>query len=92
VLAFSDDSIQAEIGNNAQRARPTLGKDSAPFIVTGGELTLAGLDLVFDDVNKYYEASFSGKANGVFCLSMILVANLLSRDLLNRWIVPLRTV
>ena len=25
-----------------------------PFIITGGELTLEGLDLVFDDVNKFY--------------------------------------
>ena len=35
-----------------------------PFIVTGGELTLSGLDLVFDDVNKFYEAPFQVKANG----------------------------
>ena len=35
-----------------------------PFVATGGELTLAGLDLVFDDVNKYYEAPFQVKANG----------------------------
>jgi hypothetical protein len=27
-----------------------------PFIVVGGELTLEGLDLVFDDTNKFYEA------------------------------------
>src|SRR4030066_1219217 len=33
-----------------------------PFIVAGGELTLAGLDLVFDDINKYYEAPFQVKS------------------------------
>ena len=37
---------------------------SRPFIVVGGELSLAGLDLVFDDVNKFYEAPFQVKANG----------------------------
>ena len=34
------------------------------MIMVGGELTLAGLDLVYDDVNKYYEAPFRVKANG----------------------------
>jgi SpoVK/Ycf46/Vps4 family AAA+-type ATPase len=44
-----------------------------PFVVVGGELTMAGLDLVFDDVNKFYEAPLQVRP----------------RDLLNRWIVPL---
>lgn len=38
-----------------------------PFIMTGGELTMEGLDLVFDDVNKFYEAPFQVKAMAVFC-------------------------
>jgi predicted ATPase with chaperone activity len=29
-----------------------------PFIMVGGELTLAGLDLVFNDTLKFYEARF----------------------------------
>jgi len=61
-----------------------------PFIVTGGELTLAGLDLVFDDVNKYYEAPFQVKANGGILLIDDFGRQLVRpRDLLNRWIVPL---
>lgn len=61
-----------------------------PFIVTGGELTLAGLDLVFDDVNKYYEAPFQIKANGGILLIDDFGRQLVRpRDLLNRWIVPL---
>jgi hypothetical protein len=61
-----------------------------PFIVTGGELTLSGLDLVFDDVNKFYEAPFQVKANGGILLIDDFGRQLVRpRDLLNRWIVPL---
>jgi predicted ATPase with chaperone activity len=61
-----------------------------PFIVTGGELTLTGLDLVFDDVNKFYEAPFQVKANGGILLIDDFGRQLVRpRDLLNRWIVPL---
>jgi predicted ATPase with chaperone activity len=61
-----------------------------PFIVTGGELTLHGLDLVFDDVNKFYEAPFQVKANGGILLIDDFGRQLVRpRDLLNRWIVPL---
>ncbi len=61
-----------------------------PFIMTGGELTLEGLDLVFDDVNKYYEAPFQVKANGGILLIDDFGRQLVRpRDLLNRWIVPL---
>lgn len=63
-----------------------------PFITTGGELTLAGLDLVFDDVNKYYEAPFQVKANGGILLIDDFGRQLVRpRDLLNRWIVPLES-
>jgi predicted ATPase with chaperone activity len=61
-----------------------------PVIVTGGELTLETLDLVYDESNKYYEAPFQMKANG----GMLLIDDFgrqqaRPRDLLNRWIVPL---
>jgi SpoVK/Ycf46/Vps4 family AAA+-type ATPase len=59
-------------------------------VITGGELTMAGLDLVFDDVNKYYEAPFQVKANGGILLIDDFGRQLVRpRDLLNRWIVPL---
>ena len=61
-----------------------------PFIVTGGELTMEGLDLVFDDVNKFYEAPFQVKANGgVLLIDDFGRQQVRPRDLLNRWIVPL---
>jgi predicted ATPase with chaperone activity len=61
-----------------------------PFIVTGGELTLEGLDLVYDSVSKYYEAPFQMRANGGMLLIDDFGRQLVRpRVLLNRWIVPL---
>lgn len=61
-----------------------------PVIMVGGELTLDGLDLVYDPTNKFYEAPFQMKANG----GMLLIDDfgrqqIRPRDLLNRWIVPM---
>jgi predicted ATPase with chaperone activity len=75
---------------SSSRRDPRWIRIHRPFIVTGGELTLAGLDLVFDDVNKYYEAPFQVKANGGILLIDDFGRQLVRpRDLLNRWIVPL---
>jgi predicted ATPase with chaperone activity len=61
-----------------------------PFIVVGGELTLEGLDLVFDDTTKFYEAPFQVKANGgILLIDDFGRQQVRPRDLLNRWIVPL---
>ncbi len=69
---------------------PRWVKIQRPFVVVGGELTMEGLDLVFDDVNKYYEAPFQVKANGgVFLIDDFGRQQVRPRDLLNRWIVPL---
>lgn len=72
------------------RRDPRWIKIRRPFIVVGGELTLEGLDLVFDDTHKYYEAPFQVKANGGFLLiDDFGRQQVRPRDLLNRWIVPL---
>jgi predicted ATPase with chaperone activity len=72
------------------RRDPRWVRIRRPFIVVGGELTLEGLDLVFDDVNKFYEAPFQVKANGGILLIDDFGRQLVRpRDLLNRWIVPL---
>jgi len=61
-----------------------------PMIAVGGELTLQNLDLVFDPTMKYYEAPYQMKANGgVFLVDDFGRQQMLPRDLLNRWIVPL---
>ncbi|MFC1878636.1 ATP-binding protein [Chloroflexota bacterium] len=73
-----------------QRSDPRWIRINRPFIMVGGELTLDGLDLVFDDVNKFYEAPFQVKANGGILLIDDFGRQLVRpRDLLNRWIVPL---
>lgn len=72
------------------RRDPRWVRIRRPFIVTGGELTMDGLDLVFDDTLKFYEAPFQVKANGGILLIDDFGRQLVRpRDLLNRWIVPL---
>lgn len=61
-----------------------------PFITVGGELTLENLDLVYNEVTKYYEAPLQMKANG----GMLFIDDFgrqqaRPQDILNRWIVPL---
>ena len=61
-----------------------------PAIITGGELTLEGLDLVYDKFARIYEAPLQLKSNG----GMLLIDDfgrqqVSPRQLLNRWIVPL---
>ncbi|MBN2044082.1 MAG: AAA family ATPase [Anaerolineales bacterium] len=75
---------------SGSRRDPRWVQIKRPFIVVGGELTMAGLDLVFDDTNKYYEAAFQMKANGgIFLIDDFGRQQVRPRDLLNRWIVPL---
>jgi len=72
------------------RRDPRWVKVRRPFIVTGGELTLEGLDLVFDETHKFYEAPFQVKANGgILLIDDFGRQQVRPRDLLNRWIVPL---
>jgi predicted ATPase with chaperone activity len=91
---LAQDEETAAMGTGSlkvgQRRDARWVKIQRPFVVTGGELTLAGLDLVFDDTLKFYEAPFQVKANG----GLLLIDDfgrqqVRPRDLLNRWIVPL---
>ncbi len=91
-LAPEKDTTQQGTGSlrAGSRRDPRWVRIRRPFIVTGGELTLEGLDLVFDDVNKFYEAPFQVKSNGGILLIDDFGRQLVRpRDLLNRWIVPL---
>lgn len=61
-----------------------------PAIVTGGELTLKNLDLIWNDNTRFYEAPHQMKANGgLLCIDDFGRQQVRPRDLLNRWIVPL---
>jgi predicted ATPase with chaperone activity len=65
-------------------------KIKRPVIMVGGELTMEGLDLIWDPNNKYYEAPFQMKANGgMFLIDDFGRQMIRPRDLLNRWIVPM---
>jgi len=88
--SVNHEVVKEEDNQGGQRRDPRWVRIKRPFIVVGGELTLAGLDLVFDDTNKFYEAPFQVKANGgMFLIDDFGRQQVRPRDLLNRWIVPL---
>ena len=88
-LAPEEDST-TQAGRGGMRKDGRWVRIRRPFIMVGGELTLAGLDLVFDDTLKYYEAPFQVKANGgILLIDDFGRQQVRPRDLLNRWIVPL---
>jgi hypothetical protein len=61
-----------------------------PFVVTGGELTLEMLDLLYDKTGHFYEAPLHVKAlGGCFIIDDFGRQLVRPTDLLNRWIVPL---
>jgi hypothetical protein len=63
---------------------------SRPVVITGGELTLDGLNLTYNSDSKMYEAPFQMKANcGIFLIDDFGRQQVRVFDLLNRWIVPL---
>ena len=65
-------------------------KIQRPFLMVGGELMLEDLDLVYDEITKYYEAPFQLKATGgILLIDDFGRQQVRPRDLLNRWIVPL---
>lgn len=92
------DGVNHELADDGSQFKPGTGvvpdprwvRIKRPMIMVGGELTLAGLDLVYDDTNKYYEAPFQVKSNGgMFLIDDFGRQQVRPRDLLNRWIVPL---
>jgi len=93
-LVPDEDASSSQSTSNVQKSSskrdPRWVRIRRPFIMVGGELTLAGLDLVFNDVQKYYEAPFQVKANGgILLIDDFGRQQVRPRDLLNRWIVPL---
>jgi predicted ATPase with chaperone activity len=92
LVSESDGGGTPATGNLRTNARrdPRWVKIRRPFIVVGGELTLEGLDLVYNDTTRYYEAPFQVKANGgILLIDDFGRQQVRPRDLLNRWIVPL---
>ncbi|GAB4469651.1 MAG: AAA family ATPase [Anaerolineae bacterium] len=87
-----DEGAETASSSGQPRSRPDSRwiKIKRPVIMVGGELTLESLDLVYDPINKFYEAPFQVKANGgMFLIDDFGRQQVRPRDLLNRWIVPL---
>ncbi len=61
-----------------------------PFIATGGELSMAMLDLSYNKISKIYDAPFQLKANnGIYLIDDFGRQKATSTEILNRWIVPM---
>ncbi len=61
-----------------------------PVVLSGGELTLEGLDLRYDDAAGFYQAPPHMKANmGLYIVDDLGRQRVAAQDLLNRWIMPL---
>jgi hypothetical protein len=61
-----------------------------PFVIVGGELTLAEADLSWNDISRFYEAPFQMKANGgTLVIDDFGRQRVEPHELLNRWILPL---
>ena len=91
-LIIESDSTPIGTGSlrSSLRRDPRWVRIRRPFIMVGGELTLANLDLIFDEVTKFYQAPVQLKANGgILLVDDFGRQQVRPRDLLNRWIVPL---
>lgn len=91
VLEHASDSNE-RAGQTGVRRDPRWVRIRRPMIMVGGELTMDGLDLIYDPINKFYEAPFQMKANGgLFFIDDFGRQTMRPQDLLNRWIVPLES-
>jgi len=76
--------------DNRNRADARWVLCERPIVMTGGELTLEMLDLVFDPRAGYYQAPPHFKANnGLFLVDDLGRQLCTPRQLLNRWILPM---
>jgi predicted ATPase with chaperone activity len=92
VVDVNDDPRRPSATGTSERFDLRWIRIKRPVIMVGGELTLETLDLVYDNINKYYEAPFQMKANGgMFLIDDFGRQQVRPRDLLNRWIVPLES-
>ena len=89
---LADEADERSGMNTGERRDQRWLRVRRPVIMVGGELTMNGLDLVYDPINKYYEAPYQMKANGgMFLIDDFGRQQVRPRDLLNRWIVPLES-
>jgi len=81
--AEATEPVTAKLDRRWQRCRP-------PLVIVGGELTLADLDLTYNEKDRYHEAPPQLKANGgMFLIDDFGRQQMSPKALLNRWIIPL---
>lgn len=96
IIKVFDPITHQAIGGEAAQLAETNYLDKRwvrckpPIVITGGELALSDLNLVWSDTSRFYEAPFQMKANG----GMLVIDDfgrqqMAPAELLNRWIVPL---
>jgi hypothetical protein len=94
--APEDEDDDNRRGNGYASQRPERRRDARwvvakrPLIITGGELTLADLELKFSPASKFYIAPVQMKANsGILVIDDFGRQLVAPKELLNRWIVPM---
>ncbi len=84
-----EDSVLMAV-NDELAYDPRWFHAARPFIMTGGELNLAMLDLSFNQGSKIYDAPFQVKANnGIYLIDDFGRQKVSPAEVLNRWIVPM---
>lgn len=85
-LLHHDAALQASATPGDKRWRIC----QRPVVISGGELTLDGLDLRYDASAGFYQAPPHMKANmGLYVVDDLGRQRVAAQDLLNRWIMPL---
>ncbi|MDE3061206.1 MAG: hypothetical protein KGJ06_09360 [Pseudomonadota bacterium] len=93
IIRLFDEHCHEEVPVAAEKHHPIDQrwiKVKRPFVVAGGEMTLASLDLAYLEAQRYYEAPLHMKANGgTFLIDDFGRQHVEPHELLNRWIIPL---
>ncbi len=94
VVRLLDPTHHQVLGDAEMYSRPALDRRwvvvKRPFIIVGGELLMADLEMQWYREANHYIAPLQLKANGgVFMIDDFGRQRMPARDLLNRWIVPL---
>jgi DNA-binding PadR family transcriptional regulator len=98
VIQIFDPLVHQAVGMSAASTSLDRGGGSdtrwlschRPVVATGGELTLAMLDLQFDERARFYQAPPQIKANnGLFIVDDLGRQLVSPQSLMNRWIVPM---
>lgn len=96
IITVYDPINHIRVDSQHENKRESSGFDQRwlkikrPLVITGGELSLRMLDLDFNPISKFYEASLQMKANnGIFLVDDFGRQQADPSAFLNRWIVPL---